>query len=45
MTGYRNLLVEIREDVLWVRINRPHARNALSRETLGEIGRVFAGAR
>jgi enoyl-CoA hydratase len=41
MTGFQNLLVEVREDVLWVRINRPHARNALSRETLGEIGRVF----
>lgn len=42
MTAYRNLLVEIRDEVLWVRINRPNSRNALSRETLAEIGRAFA---
>jgi len=41
MAGYRNLLVEIREEVLWVTIDRPHARNALSRETLDEIGRAM----
>jgi enoyl-CoA hydratase len=41
MTDYRNLLVDVRSSVLWVRINRPHARNALSRQTLGEIGRAM----
>jgi len=41
MTGYRNLLAEIREEVLWVTLDRPHARNALSRETLDEIGRAM----
>jgi enoyl-CoA hydratase/carnithine racemase len=42
MSAHRNLLVATRDDVLWVRINRPQSRNALSRETLGEIGSVFA---
>lgn len=42
MSGYRNLLVETRDEVLWVRINRPQSRNALSRETLREIGGVFS---
>jgi enoyl-CoA hydratase len=42
MTGYHNLLVETRDDVLWVRINRPDCRNALSRDTLAEIGEAFA---
>jgi enoyl-CoA hydratase/carnithine racemase len=39
---YANLLVEISDDVLWVRINRPRRRNALSGATLVELGRVCA---
>lgn len=41
--GASNLIVEAREDVLWVRINRPHRRNALSRAVLTDLGEVFAG--
>lgn len=41
MNHYRNLLVELRDDILWATINRPRSRNALSRETLGEIGALF----
>jgi enoyl-CoA hydratase len=40
MTRYENLIVEIRDQVLWVRINRPQVRNALNQATLGELGRV-----
>ena len=36
-----DLSVEIREQVLYVTINRPEKRNALSRATLKEIGHVF----
>jgi len=42
MATYENLLVELCDDVLWVRINRPKRRNALSRATLLELGRVCA---
>lgn len=38
---YRHLLIERHEAVLTVRINRPEKRNALSRETLDELGRAF----
>lgn len=40
MTYYENLIVEIRDQVLWVRINRPNVRNALNVATLGELDRV-----
>lgn len=39
---YDNLLVETRDAVLWLRINRPQARNALSKATLAELGRACA---
>lgn len=43
MTGnYRHLLIERHGNVLTVRINRPKKRNALSRETLSELGHAFA---
>ena len=45
--GYDNLIVDVRHDVLWMRINRPNSRNALSKATLGELGRacsVHAGS-
>jgi enoyl-CoA hydratase len=41
--GYDNLIVDIQQDVLWLRINRPGSRNALSKSTLGELGRACAG--
>ncbi|AMN47065.1 enoyl-CoA hydratase [Steroidobacter denitrificans] len=40
MMYYKNLIVEIRDQVLWVKINRPKVRNALSLATLGELGRA-----
>jgi enoyl-CoA hydratase len=43
MTGpYENLLAEMRDGVLWLRINRSGSRNALSRATLAELGRACA---
>lgn len=38
--GYDNLIVDIHDDVLWLRINRPKSRNALSKATLGELSRA-----
>lgn len=35
------LLVEMRNDVLWVTINRPEKRNALSRDVLADLLGVF----
>lgn len=35
------LVVEERDEVLWVRLNRPEKRNALSRDILGRIREVF----
>jgi len=40
---WENLTVEIRGSTLWVTINRPEKRNALSRQTLSEIEKIFAG--
>ncbi len=43
MTHYQNLRVEARDVVLWIRIDRPASRNALSRPTLAEIARACNG--
>jgi enoyl-CoA hydratase len=42
MSSEGSLIVEVREDVLWVRIDRPQQRNALSRALLREIGAAFS---
>jgi len=42
MSSYENILVEVRDAVLRVQINRPGSHNALSRATLTELGRAFA---
>lgn len=42
MSSYENLIVEPRDQILWLRINRPAVRNALSRATLAELGRACA---
>lgn len=39
----RDLIAETHERVLYVRLNRPEKRNALSRALLGEIREVFEG--
>jgi len=39
---YENLSVDLRDVLLWVRIDRPRSRNALSRRTLAELGTAFA---
>lgn len=39
--SFENLIVEMRGEVLWVQIDRPHARNALSRAALAELEDVF----
>jgi enoyl-CoA hydratase len=41
---YDNLVVELRDCVLWLRISRPKSRNALSRATLAELGSACAHA-
>ncbi len=41
--GFAHLVLDVRAPVLWVRIDRPQRRNALSRATLEELGRVFRG--
>jgi enoyl-CoA hydratase len=41
---HENLAIELRDAVLWVRIDRPKSRNALSRRTLAELGATFAEA-
>src|SRR5437867_4664309 len=40
--NYENLHVRCEDALLWVRISRPQARNALSRAVLAELGTVFA---
>ncbi len=42
MAHYEHIVVEARDDVLWVRVNRPQSRNALSRATLAELGAICA---
>jgi enoyl-CoA hydratase len=42
MQNFENLIVDIRNDVLWVQVNRPARRNALSRATLAELGEACA---
>lgn len=41
MTGEGQLLIDERAGVLWVRINRPEKRNALSRQVLAELRAAF----
>jgi enoyl-CoA hydratase len=41
-TAYRNITAEIRDEVLWLRVNRRESRNALSRATLGELAAACA---
>ena len=42
MSVSSHLIIEQREDLLWVCINRAEQRNALSRAVLAELGEVFA---
>ena len=39
--SYDNLLIEERETILYVTLNRPHALNALNQSTLAELQRLF----
>ena len=41
MSEYKNVLVENKDGITTVTINRPQAMNALNSETLAEIGAVF----
>jgi len=38
---YANLLIELKDAVGWIRINRPDKLNALNRETLQELHEAF----
>lgn len=40
MGRYENIIVEIGDGILWLRIDRPKSRNALSRDTLAELARA-----
>jgi enoyl-CoA hydratase len=42
MNEYKNLLVETKEHVLIVRINRERALNALNKEIIGELQQLFS---
>ncbi|MDH4156956.1 MAG: enoyl-CoA hydratase-related protein [candidate division Zixibacteria bacterium] len=42
MTEYKNILVEKKDSVLIVTINRERALNALNKETVGELQQVFS---
>jgi enoyl-CoA hydratase len=42
ITNHEHLRLERVDSVLWVRVNRAQARNALSRATLAELGTAFA---
>jgi enoyl-CoA hydratase len=44
MTNYKNLLIEIKDHILTITINRESKMNALNRETLGEIDSAIKGA-
>ncbi|HSW11705.1 MAG TPA: enoyl-CoA hydratase-related protein [Solimonas sp.] len=41
----KNLLLKLERGVLWLTINRPESRNAMTPELLGEIGAVFDSIR
>jgi len=42
--SYENLLIENRNGVLWVTVNRPDKLNALNRRTLGELDHFITSA-
>lgn len=42
MTAYKNLIVDLQGDVLYVALNRPEKRNAVNTATIGEIEIVFS---
>ncbi|MDT0685437.1 enoyl-CoA hydratase/isomerase family protein [Autumnicola psychrophila] len=42
---YKNLIVEIDENILYVTINRPSKLNALNKETIKELHEAFADAK
>jgi enoyl-CoA hydratase len=42
MTEFKNLLVEKKDHILIVKINRERAMNALNRETVGELQQMFS---
>ncbi len=42
MSDYKNLLVEQKDDILVVTINRERAMNALNKETVGELQQLFS---
>ncbi len=42
MTEYKNILVEKKDSILIVTINRERAMNALNKETVGELQKVFS---
>lgn len=44
ITTYSNLLVEKKEGIMWLTLNRPDTRNALDAQTLGEIDAAFTDA-
>jgi enoyl-CoA hydratase len=41
MPTYQNLLIEEKENILYVTINRPKALNALNQQTMGELEHLF----
>ncbi len=44
ITTYSNLLVEKKEGIMWLTLNRPDTRNALDAQTLEEIEAAFTDA-
>ncbi|WP_438314408.1 enoyl-CoA hydratase/isomerase family protein [Sporosarcina sp. FA9] len=44
MENYTNLLVEKKEGIMWLTLNRPETRNALDAQTLNEIDVAFLDA-
>jgi enoyl-CoA hydratase len=45
MAGYENVKIDVRDQILFLTIDRPKVRNALNAATVEEIYRVFAAAR